>query len=477
MFRGLVVALLLVAVWVPGAHGQAGTPPSVPVGHVFTIVLENKDFAKTYGPASAVPFLAKDIRAQGALVTNYFGVAHPSQPNYIAMISGQPPTPSTQADCQSNKVFAGPPEFVQDDIFKGDTCTYPSEVRTLADQLDDAKLTWKGYMEDMGDDPARESATCGAPPENAADPTQRATAKDQYAARHNPFVYFKRLLAAGGDGVSPCQSHVVNLTELANDVKATATTPNFSFIVPDLCSDGHDATCANTQQAGGYAGINEFLRRVVPVIETAPAFKQDGLLIITFDEAEADATACCGNPSGPNVAQAGGSGPGGGRVGAVVVGPAVKPGIFVNTPMSHYGYLRSMEDFFGLTHIGYARPADVATFQSIGLFGAGEPEPPNLFATPPTPAEPVPSSGNPLAGLKVKPRVKKGRLKITVALAAGAKAVVTVKNAGKVFKTRTITQSAVLRLNVGRRSGKFKVRVTATGGDGKVQVGRGVARR
>jgi hypothetical protein len=452
------------------AQAQKPTPP---IGHVFTIVLENKNFAKTFGPTSQVPFLAQDVRRRGALVTNYFGVAHPSLPNYVAMISGQPPTPSTQSDCQSYTVFSGVPEFVQDDIFKGDTCVYPNEVKTVANQLEDAGLTWKAYAEDMGDDPARESATCGAPPENAPDPTQQATAKDQYAARHNPFVYFKRLLGAGG----PCETNDVNLSQLATDLGAGATTANFSFIIPDLCSDGHDSACVNSQQAGGYAGIDQFLRRVVPIIEASPAFKQDGLLIITFDEAEDDATACCNNPSGPNVTQAGGRGPGGGRVGAVVVGPAVKPGIFVNTPISHYGYLRSIEDFFGLAHIGFARMADVSTFESIGLFGAGEPEPPGLFGTPSTGGGGSGPAAPPLAGLTVKPRVTGRRVRIRVDLAAGATAVVTVKNAGRVFRTRSIRQSAVLRLKVGRRSGKFKVRVIATGADGAVQTARGVARR
>jgi hypothetical protein len=413
-------------------------------------------------------------------VTNYFGVAHPSLPNYIAMISGQPPTPSTQGDCTTYKVFTGEPEFVQSDIFKGDTCQYPSAVKTIADQLEDKGLTWKAYAQDMGDDPSRDSATCARPADDANDPTQAASAKDQYATRHNPFVYFKRLLGAGGDAGSSCESNDVNLTELSKDLGSVATTPNYSFIIPDLCADGHDATCANSKQAGGYAGINEFLTAVVPGILASPAFKVDGLLIITFDESEDDATACCSNPSGPNVAMAGGSGPGGGRVGAVVIGASVKPGIFVNTPMSHYGYLRSMEDIFLVPHIGFARITGLATFQSIGLFGAGDPEPPGLFDQAGTgggSGKPVPSSANPLAGLTVKPRVTSRRVKVRVDLAAGATAVVTVKNAGRVFKTRNISQSTVLRLGVGRRFGKFKIRVVATAGDGTVQVGRGTARR
>jgi hypothetical protein len=79
----------------------------------------------------------------------------------------------------------------------GNGCVYPTSIRTLPDQLNAAGKTWRGYMEDMGNDPNREAATCGHPARNSRDLTQSPEVPsasvplgDQYAWRHNPFVYF-----------------------------------------------------------------------------------------------------------------------------------------------------------------------------------------------------------------------------------------------------------------------------------------------
>jgi hypothetical protein len=147
----------------------------------------------------------------------------------------------------------------------------------------------------MGADPTREAATCGHPPVGAADNTQAATATDQYATRHDPFVYFHSVI----DNAAPCAGHVVNLNGLTNDLKSIKTTPNYAFITPDLCADGHDATCADPARPGGYAGINGFLSTWAPKILASAAYKQDGLVMILFDEGHTDATACCGEIAAP----------------------------------------------------------------------------------------------------------------------------------------------------------------------------------
>ena len=89
----------------------------------------------------------------------------------------------------------------------GSGCVYPPLVKTLPDQLDAAGLTWKAYMEDMGNDPAREPASCGHVPLGQRDITQVAQPHDQYAARHDPFVYFHSII----DDQQRCDAHVVNL--------------------------------------------------------------------------------------------------------------------------------------------------------------------------------------------------------------------------------------------------------------------------
>ena len=99
-----------------------------------------------------------------------------------------------------------------------------------------------------------------------------------------------------------------------------------------------------------------------PRIIASPAYKKDGLLVVTFDEAKDDATACCNEPTGPNVTAPGYSGPGGGRIGAILLSRFIKPGTVVNVPINHYGMLRSVEDIFGLDHLGYAGRAGLKAF-------------------------------------------------------------------------------------------------------------------
>jgi hypothetical protein len=181
------------------------------------------------------------------------------------MISGQAATLQTRVDCgvYQDFVLTG---ITPDGQAIGTGCVYPAVIKTLPDQLKAARKTWRGYMEDMGNDPAREQATCGQPLAlgkvalNQADGTQAAEAQDQYAARHNPFVYFHSLIDSGA-----CANNVVNFNHLAQDLAYESTTPNFVFITPNLCHDGHDANCKNGE-TGGLVGADAFLKKVVPMI-------------------------------------------------------------------------------------------------------------------------------------------------------------------------------------------------------------------
>ncbi len=114
----------------------------------------------------------------------------------------------------------------------------------------------------------------------------------------------------------------------------------------------------------------------MPKILTSPAFKRDGLLIVTFDEADiyllknklvsGDVSSCCDEQIGLNINPEehtvfdnidkgpGVAGPGGGRVGAVLVSRYIREGTMSEVPYNHYSLLRSIEDFFDLEHLGYA---------------------------------------------------------------------------------------------------------------------------
>lgn len=346
----VIGALALAASAAAGAGG--GRPALPPVRHVFVLVLENEDAAAAFGPGSPARYLAKTLKARGAFLPAYHGITHASLGNYVALISGQGPSPATRSDCHVYTDFAATGTGANGQVL-GDGCVYPRTVRTLAGQLTAAGLRWKGYMEDMGNNPAREPARCGAPTVGAIDRTQQATVGDQYAARHNPFVYFHAMVD------SPlCRHNVVPLGRLASDLRRVATTANVTFITPNLCHDGHDSPCVDGRP-GGLVSADAFLRAWVPRITSSPAFRRDGMLLVTFDEAENDASACCRQAPYPNVA---GDRSGGGRVGAVVLSRYVRAGTSTNRAYNHFSTLRTIEALFGLPYLGYAASPDPGRF-------------------------------------------------------------------------------------------------------------------
>jgi phospholipase C len=327
--------------------------------HVFVVNLENKSFAETFGTNSPAQYLVKTLLPKGQLLDNYYGIAHNSLPNYIAQISGQGPNPQTQGDCQIYTDFAQI-TTTADGQAVGAGCVFPANVPTLAGQLAARHFTWKGYMEDIANSPTA-AKSCRHPAIGAVDDTQQAHAGDEYAARHNPFVYFHSIIDS-----PTCATRVVALDQLSRDLSSASTTPNLSYITPNLCNDGHDAPCVDGR-AGGLVTSDAWLRTWIPKILASPAFRRDGVLVVTFDEAElegsnADSSSCCGEGPGPNSPLPGITGLGGGRVGAVVVSRWTRPGQVNATAYNHYSLLRSIEDLFALDHLGYANGPTVNSF-------------------------------------------------------------------------------------------------------------------
>jgi phosphatidylinositol-3-phosphatase len=353
-----------------------------PIRHVFVLVLENESSTSTFGHPSADPYLAKTLPSEGAYIPNYYGTGHESNDNYISMVSGQAPNPQNQGDCLVYSSFVGSGPVISgtgtplDGQAPGSGCVFPTSVPTIANQLTNAGDSWKGYMEDMGGVPSRESAVCGHPSLNSLDMTQSAVKGDGYVTRHDPFVYFKSIV---GD-TTYCGAHVVPLGSvtgatpagpvgLVDDLKSVKTTPNLSFIVPNVCDDGHDYPCTNepTPTTSAVGDIDHFLKTWVPVITHSPAFKKDGLLVITFDEAagppNGDSSSCCNETPGPNSPLPGIDGPGGGKVGAVLLSPFIKGGTVSTTAYDHYALLGSIEDLFAQSRLGFAASVP-ATFGS-----------------------------------------------------------------------------------------------------------------
>src|SRR4051812_6395733 len=348
--RRLLFLLVIAAAIAGGATPASAALP--PVRHVFVIVLENKGVFDAFGPGAWVqaPYLSRELPAKGQFVPRYYGVGHNSASNYIAMVSGQPPTPADKADCPDPLTSTGPDAVAPYNLAKGDGCLYPANFPTIADQLVGAGFTWRGYNEDI------------------PGPCSMAASNGDYARKHNPWVFFDSLRASG-----QCQANDVGLDQLDVDLASLATTPNLVYIVPNQCNDGHSA-CPSSAPVGnpatddqdGLRQADAWLQQYVPKILESPAYKQDGLLVVTFDEG-LDTTACCNEQPGPADPNPGGygfgtPGAGGGDSGTVLVSPFITPGSTNTNEYNHYSFLRSLEDLFGLSHLGYAGQEGLVPF-------------------------------------------------------------------------------------------------------------------
>ena len=360
---GLVLAASLATTLPASAAGSTSSSSShititasgTPVGavkHVWLIILENKSYDATFTGLNQNSYLWKTLPAQGALLKNYYGTGHFSLDNYTSMVSGQGPAPADQNDCpvyadaqgsvitskatkdgptndrgqfaETGAPYANPiPGGANEGPHGGTGCVYPASVPTLFNQFDAAGVSWKGYAQDLGNQdatgPTHDVNKCGGPgnPSGAGVTNPgSANATDQYVPKHFPFPWFESLLSNSADCTS---SQIANLDSATNglvhDLQSKATTPAFSWITPDNCSDAHDAICAGnnlsgafdssgnpiyspngldayqpeetapTNYTGGLYASDLFLKYYVPLIEQSAAFKDGGLIDITFDEA------------------------------------------------------------------------------------------------------------------------------------------------------------------------------------------------
>ena len=309
------------------AKGAAAAPlEGLPAyDHVFVLVLENESFASTFGTSSPAHYLNNTLVPAGVLDDQYYATGHVSLDNYVAMTSAQPPVNAEQdSDCVTVSLYAC-----------AQTTLSFSGGANIADQLETAGVSWKGYMDSM---PSPCFHQMYAPTTVAPDPYQgdsQTPPATDYADRHNPFNYYPDIV---GDDTR-CQAHVRPYSEFATDLAAN-TVPGYAFITPDTCHDGHDATCSNGNPGGLVAADAWLQTNVPPILSYINA--HNGLLIVTFDEgASSDTSGCChGGPGGAMGA--------GGRIGLVALGPGVKAGQTVHTPYDHASQLRTVEDLFGI---------------------------------------------------------------------------------------------------------------------------------
>ena len=272
--------------------GLNGLPP---VKHVFMIVLSDRGFAQSF-EASSSGYLSGALRRQGELVQNYYAVAAAPLANEIALVSGQGPTAQTATDCPTFSRIKGSRKGARGQVL-GSGCAYPAATKTLAGEFTSGSDTWKAYVQGVA--PSAKSA-CRVPKPGSKAP-QTAPSKNAYVAWRNPFLYFASLT-----GGSACHKDEVGLGQLKTDLKSDSSTPSLAYIIPAPCNDGSEAPCKRGAEPG-LAGANQFLKTVVPEIKKSPAYKDGGLIAITFDQAPqsgqyADPSACCSTPTSyPNL--------------------------------------------------------------------------------------------------------------------------------------------------------------------------------
>jgi hypothetical protein len=206
------------------ATAVAAPKPVPRFAHVVLVVFENKERSQIVGNPAAPTFAA--LAQRYASLSRYDAVAHPSLPNYLALLSGS--TQGISDDCTGCVVHA----------------------RSLADTLAGAGRSWKVYAEDLPS-----SGFTGA-------------FSGEYAKKHDPLVYFAAVLARPA-----WRRRVMPFTQLARDVRRGAL-PDFSLIVPNLCDDMHDCSIAT--------GDRWLRREIVPLL-SSPALA-GGVVFVTFDE-------------------------------------------------------------------------------------------------------------------------------------------------------------------------------------------------
>lgn len=240
------------------------TPTAKALPHVFVIVMENTGLARALRSAPIASLASRYV-----VTTGYHAVARPSLPNYLAMTSG-----STWG-ITDNGYYALP-------------------ATGIGTQLTAAGIPWRAYMEGM-------TAGCMRSPY-------------PYALKHNPFAYY-----GGG-----CPENVVNLDSLEADL--AGATPNFVFVTPGLCNDGHDCSI---NQAGAW------LDGLAAKIVASRAWTESGVLFIAWDE---------GDGGDANL------------VPLIVATPSLTARQ-IDGAYDHYSLLATMEDLFGLPRLGAAASA------------------------------------------------------------------------------------------------------------------------
>ncbi len=322
--------------------------------HIFYIMMENHSTNEIFGNTADAPYI-NWLASQYAISTDYFGVTHPSSPNYLAAISGD--FQHIWDDCAAGPtVTCAPQEFGPTSGYtNGQELLTPAEIaratntahwfsdKTIVDQLVSHDLSWKAYMQSLP----------YAGFTGAAYPIINGTPVSLYVQKHNPFDYFTDIR-----NNSARMQKIVPFTQFDQDLNS-GHVPNFVWISPDTCHDMHGISPSSAKTLGiptcGYpaSGLDHgaiqlgdaFLKSTVSEIIQSRAWSEKSAIVIVWDEDDYSGYAgCCHSPKG---------------VDGVTLGGASAPAIVITsknrehfvdstTPYNHYSLLATIEQLWGL---------------------------------------------------------------------------------------------------------------------------------
>src|SRR6266567_5832974 len=229
-------------------------------GHVFLIIGENTTYSHL--KLSNAPYLLGTIGPRSAWLANYYAATHWSQANYVALVTGQ----FNRCEQQDG----------------GIACH--QNIDSLYHQLDQARLTWKVWLE-----AGQAKCDTGSGGSCASDNPCPLTG---FYTTGNPPILFDNIEGPGGvwSATTPSAECLANDIPAGDDndgmsyfntALAAGTVARFNMVIPNGCEDG-EANCKPVNNR--YTQFDNFRAGEVPKIEASPAFGSNGVIIITYDE-------------------------------------------------------------------------------------------------------------------------------------------------------------------------------------------------
>ena len=410
MKRKTTLVGLAIALTVNLAFAAEGpVPVGIPhLDHVFVIMMENHSYSQVLNNPNT-PYI-NQLASTANTATNYFGVAHPSLTNYLEIVGGSnfgvhsdnypdwhsisctpnlasntvstdnPSSPKicpisgTGTDAATDVIditneTTGPPGAINIDGIQSIPAATGTSGKTIADQLTAVGRTWKSYQESLppgGADMVNFSDGLFTDSTDFTKITpvlkpalQSADVVALYAAKHNPFVYFRSIQEGEKPGSS--LANVVGFDGLFADL-GSGSVPAFSLIAPNQCNDQHGRGNAGPYcnydpiSDGSQAGLNPALmqlgdtavKRLVAAIKQSPVWTQgQNAIAIVWDENDYSIA--------PNT----------NKVLLMVLTNYGIHGIQSAIPYNHFSLLKSIEAGLGLPCLNHACDANVNVMSDL----------------------------------------------------------------------------------------------------------------